>query len=728
MGIVIVSWLLLTALSLGAGSVLVRVIGLASTQGVTTDSHDAGDASEMRFIGTHTRLWLGVALTVSLLQLWHLVWPIRGVALLLLIAPGVVGWWLDGRVIMRHLRARVTASPVTLFGVGLAGLVIANRAIGAPLNIDSGFYHFTSVRWLVEHPIVPGVGNIHDRLGFNNAGLLWNAMIEGSIWSGRSHHIVNGLFALWLVIHAAFSLTNFVTDGSSRGRGAAAVAPGLFLLPAAGVVFSSNVSSPATDPPATLASIAMLLTLIELGTPVLGGTRADRDARGLALAPCAIVLAALAVSLKISQIFLAASAAVGAGVVVWRAGGVGLGHTGRARILAVTVVLCTTHGAVWIWRSVLLSGYPAYPSSNLGARVDWAVPLSQANLCKAYVMADSRLSHDVTNIRLTDFSWFGAWARWQFRSINVGLTVLPACIAAGLALLVLPRWRSVLQESLVWVAVMLAIGLAGWFVMTPMPRFGVHLTWGAVALAGVAFVLAWHDRVTPTWRLLIAIGCIVTGLLPAAGAAIMARRTGDTSSRNALLVGSGNDQGFHPTPQVPHAVVRSIWGVPINIPMEGAQSWDGPLPCSPYPNRGLEWRRPGDIRGGFRVRESGPALASQESIAAAAALLARRSGPTDRIFLDDDAMARSEAFLGAGMPALSGLATESRQRNSDMYADDLAELIGTGNVWFVFADGDQGMSADEMPLCTYLLDWHGTRLQTYDFDGVTVVHYDMPPR
>src|SRR5262249_3841379 len=65
---------------------------------------------------------------------------------------------------------------------------------------DSGMYHIPAMDWAKGFPIVPGLGNLHGRLAFNCSSLLYAAMVDVGPWSGRSNHIVNGLFLFALLI------------------------------------------------------------------------------------------------------------------------------------------------------------------------------------------------------------------------------------------------------------------------------------------------------------------------------------------------------------------------------------------------------------------------------------------------------------------------------------------------------------------------------------------------
>jgi hypothetical protein len=48
--------------------------------------------------------------------------------------------------------------------------------------------------------------------------------------------------------------------------------------------------------------------------------------------------------------------------------------------------------------------------------------------------------------------------------------------------------------------------------------------------------------------------------------------------------------------------VRLPSGLEVLVPQQGTYAcWDAALPCTPYPNPGLQLRRPPDLAGGFVV-------------------------------------------------------------------------------------------------------------------------------
>jgi hypothetical protein len=208
---ILVTWLILILALLGIGLMVRRAFNLA----MTTE-------------GLFGSFWLGLALTVLLLQLWHLVLPITAVTLTVVLALGFTGLALNGSDLRAWWTpARRRVSPALLVAIGIGVFWLANRSMDTVAAGDTGMYHYPMVMWAKEYPIVPGLANLHGRLGFNGSGLLFAALADVGPWAGRSTHVVNGLFLAVLLASILFRLGPYFRSG---GRPQAATLFDLVLL------------------------------------------------------------------------------------------------------------------------------------------------------------------------------------------------------------------------------------------------------------------------------------------------------------------------------------------------------------------------------------------------------------------------------------------------------------------------------------------------------------------
>ena len=154
---ILASWTVIALAFVGLGLGIRRLFGLKA---IETE-------------GLLAAFWMGFALVILLLQLWHFSFPVDARALAAAFVAGGAGLlWNRGE--LRRWRAGVRwreALPLVLTLV-LAASWTANRAMGPPEEYDSGLYHIPVMQWSKLYPLVPGLANLNDRFGFNNSHLL----------------------------------------------------------------------------------------------------------------------------------------------------------------------------------------------------------------------------------------------------------------------------------------------------------------------------------------------------------------------------------------------------------------------------------------------------------------------------------------------------------------------------------------------------------------------------
>ena len=200
MSLVLMSWLLLFLLFSGLGMMALRLIGKPCASG--WDWLDS--------------FWLGWALSLATLQIWHFFFPVNEMILLLL-ALLAASQLIAQRESVASLLMRLRGQRAYLLGLALLALWLSNRALAMPTAYDSGFRDIQAVMWIDAYPIVPGLGNLFSSLAFNHSVYLYDALLDVSVWSGRSQHIATGLL---LMTYLAGALRSSLNLGACRSAGA----------------------------------------------------------------------------------------------------------------------------------------------------------------------------------------------------------------------------------------------------------------------------------------------------------------------------------------------------------------------------------------------------------------------------------------------------------------------------------------------------------------------------
>ena len=176
MGLILGSWFLLFLMFSGLGFIVQRVVD----QPMNTGSLwlDA--------------FWLGWALSLLILQLWHFAFPVNdSIFVLFLLIASLILFVQRHQLLVIVRRFKQYRLFIVIFGVVL--LWMANRAIDMPTAFDTGFRDMQAVMWVDTYPIVPGLNNLFSSLAFNQSVYLYDALLDVSIWSDRAYYIATGL-------------------------------------------------------------------------------------------------------------------------------------------------------------------------------------------------------------------------------------------------------------------------------------------------------------------------------------------------------------------------------------------------------------------------------------------------------------------------------------------------------------------------------------------------------
>src|SRR5262245_2773152 len=409
---VIFTWGILFFLFIGLGLTVRRLLGFRIQSNSSWPTH----------------FFIGWGASLVFLQLWHLFHRVDWLALLSVALMGSAGllWSADELRIelSRFLRESKTTTVYSAFVILLAIVWMSNQAIGPPKQYDTGLYHLNAIRWNATYPIVPGLGNLHGRLAFNNSTFLYLAMLDTGPWKTMSRHVGNGLLILVLLAQILLSLPK--ARHLSRPPWIPYFFLVLVLLPTL-FIAGSDASSASTD--VAVFVLAVFLTN-QLLTLLFALPDASYDDRLLVFSIC--FLSAIGVTAKLSFLALGfATAALALGMHFARRST--QERLGRWSILPVVVISVAIVLVPYFVRSVILSGYLMYPLSIGPFPVDWRIPepLMQAMHNSLYNWARRPGVHSSTvpwTTNLWNWDWFGPWAR---AAIGNRAVQVPLALAGG---------------------------------------------------------------------------------------------------------------------------------------------------------------------------------------------------------------------------------------------------------------------------------------------------------
>lgn len=528
--------------------------------------------------------WAGFALLIGILQVWHLFLPVGLSALVFVSFLGVLGLAWGARPICRWLRSAVRR-PFALILAALAVGYMANVSLGACDLYDSGLYHLTAVKWNTSYSIVPGIANLHYRLGFNSSYFLFPAMLEIGPLTGRSSHLCNGLLCLMLVVQGLVAVTRLST--ADPVRAAVAVFDITCALALLCFVNTSWISSHCNDLSPAIVQFAAVSRLLAFSfQPQL-----DQGSAATSPPPekvCydvvyIVLLLAAALCLKMSALGCAlAAGAIALGLWMWRAR---RGKRPLAGTLSWACALTVLMVGVWIGRSIVTSGFPFFPSPAMGMSLDWSVPLEQ---CRKIYVETLCWARQLGPGREVSWDWFNAWSTGFWHQLDLPIMLSMAAIG------VIISGRKVTKRpvGLAWLIIVPPLcGGAFWLVTAPDPRFGFAFPWMLCAsLMAIAVYL-----IQPPTR----IARQLVFLAIVAGSVLLAINSGSAG----FPTPPGPDRGFWPTPAATTPMKSCVTrgGLVLRTPVGDDRCWDPPLMSTPYPDTSLELRCPTDVGRGFRI-------------------------------------------------------------------------------------------------------------------------------
>ncbi len=550
-GLTLGSWILLGSLCAGAGLLALKLVGRQRT-----------DAEALL-----PAFWSGLCLFIGFLQLYNFARPIDAIPFALLCLFGITGLAAHGRQLGASLIKTAKAHPIASTALTLTLIFFADRAIASPGNCyDTGLYHASVVRWAVTYPVVPGLANLHCRLGFNNSIHLFGAALTSGPWGHLAPHIVNGLIFAALSVQGVVALSRlFMAPG--RSDVARSILDALVLPPFVLLACQFELTGLSSD--GVAAALLVVAASRIVGMTVSPATdSSDLFVTSLLLSTALTVKLSMAPFAGIAWMLAAALTVRGIGPASFKE---------AVRLLVAPALVAAMLIAPWMIRGVVLSGYPFFPSTLLGAPVEWKVPPESAKALTKLILTWARWRGPESG------SWLAPWTEWALFG-----QVLWICVPTGIGAIAaaVSGWLVRRPPARLLLALPCVVGIIVWFLTAPDPRFVFVLFWIlAATLAGaVRTGTPFKERV---------LRHTVAGITLALAVAAIVQRP--------PLIGPGPDRGFHPMPDPDVVEGFTESGLKVYLPAVRDQTWDAPLPSAPFLTPGLKLRVPGDMTRGFVI-------------------------------------------------------------------------------------------------------------------------------
>lgn len=408
--------------------------------------------------------FLGYGVVTGFAQAWSIFHGLRPISNYFLLGGTLILAIIKWRGFVDSLRLGVG---ITLFRSALVlapiGLASAYNALTADYCYDDALYHLLSVRWIAEYGSVPGLANLHGRLGFNSSLVALAGIFSVPFGVHIGREFVNGATTLLVagVLSQGLRVENWRDLNASRNL----YAFGLLIFVVT-LVLSPCLSSP--QPDVSAAAVAIAVAWYFFAAVNFSGGGDQFGANQLLLCVSASVAA---LELKLSYIGLGAATIL---VVVSIAV--------RRRLPFRQICLCLLFGLIilvpWICCGYITSGCPFFPSDFGRLNFDWAVPRQLVSFERDAAFAWARAPGLSPMEVLGNWKWLTPWSA---RILGDPSVVKPLLAGAfGLLLLLsrlLVRPPPLIERRWFVLLVPSSIGLLFWFLTAPDPRFAQATLW-----------------------------------------------------------------------------------------------------------------------------------------------------------------------------------------------------------------------------------------------------------
>jgi hypothetical protein len=537
-----------------------------------------------RNIDTRT-IWLGLVVILFGSEFIHLFFPLDwkvslGIAVVGC-ATGVVSAPSVYKSSIRSALHVLQRFPFLAAVVCLVVVIWCLAALRAPTNFDSGLYHFGSIRWLNEYPIIPGLGNLHMRFAFNQS--YFNFLALANIYPfWNQGYLAGGLFLLFLT-----TATLAETAHREKKSWHWIVGAALFVYLAS---LTTGISNPNPDTAIALFQIAIFLFLFRALT-FIGYCRTPnslRSAEGqlvsLQNSDCllkdlilVLCISGAIVTIKLSSVAFAAGCGVVALFYFFR------NIIIKINVLLKAIVFLIIFELLHVVRGSLLSGAPFFPSPFAAIwSFDWAVFYGVANyeskLIYSWARAPGVLHPDQV---LSNWAWLLPW----FKRLPSYFTA-SVCITTGLAVWAIACIKFGTRKNLVHLRplttlfIPISLSFVFWFFTAPDPRFLGSVLILYIVITGwlVSQILGISSRGYA--ELTQSLDKKIVMMMAVCGIGMCALKVMGAQSLRL--------DGWPPIQVARVERMNTLSGLEVYVAIESGQCWNENLPCAPQFNENLK--------------------------------------------------------------------------------------------------------------------------------------------
>ncbi len=522
------------------------------------------------------QIWLGLAVVLTLIELFHFIVPINSTISFLFFTFGIFFLSIQPRKIppnilkptknKKNFYLKIFLYIAFFITFGLWAL----KAMESPSNYDSGLYHFSSIRWIEEERLIAGLGNLHDRLAFNQSWFGLVAILNIFPYFQKGYAVAG-------IVIVLLGVTQVFLNSKKMGY------VGLFfpILLYSILCNLKQISSPSPDIAVNIVQVVITILMTEL----LYKQNIDykqsigfHQQKEFLLATIAALCVALA-TIKLSGAAFAASALI-ASIYIFK-------HTNNYKLISYKLIFSVSTICVLLYlphfiRGLYLSGAPLFPSSFGYSELKWSMNPDAIKNTSNWIYCWARSPGPDCFNALNNWSWLYNW--WD--KLPKKFTYI---LFFGSILLLSPLFIKkyfILNKARLLGAYIICIpptlSLILWFFTAPDPRFLDAVSYIFLAIGFLVLSILSKKHQNQGFNQPIKKDIYILVFILLTGSYYQFTKISSKSLDKIL------SNGFQPIETIQILERSTKSGLKIYLPQNGDQCYDSPLPCAPYFNESLK--------------------------------------------------------------------------------------------------------------------------------------------
>ncbi|MEO8582764.1 MAG: hypothetical protein ABI415_03145 [Flavitalea sp.] len=531
------------------------------------------------------QFWFGFAILIGVLQMTSLFFPIGNTAFIIISLLAFIYPLTKFKTIFNQLsllwgrihKGKGLFSIVIICIILLLASYCANKEV---THTDTFLYHFNAVKWARQYPVVPGLANLHNRLGFNSSFFLFAAFTEVGMYADHSAQI-----ALSFLMTVCFIQWFIIISGKHQSLSTRIFCLVTMLFLIMHITFKMDFASLSTDYPVAVLTLVFSLILLD-----------KINHKILLLLP----IAAVVFTFKLSGLLTIATGLIfmtGAAFMLKYSNKENHNRKTEVKLIAVSFSMLCFIVSGFIIRNIIVSGWLIYPFPIGNLHLPWSVPKPYVLDMIDWIHSFPKIPGGASPATIHGHNviyWFSQWFDHFKQSPEFAMLI----ISAGILLWFVYHATSVRKFfygrlNVLLLCIFSLASILFWFISAPDVRFGS--VYFFIFFASSVVILIETTKHKTFLKILIF--------------------TAFTYQLTYVLSGIFIDRAFYlftfaytKNPKLVHVIASPKGQTPplyIYMPAEGNQCGNSPLPCSPYAGGLLDnhqlirQRVPGDLSKGF---------------------------------------------------------------------------------------------------------------------------------